>query len=120
MPALSLFGYWDSYLSAALYSGNTMSATIHVTLETRDRMPKEIQERLQWNKPDDFALEVSTWSFEEMNVPAYPAHRVFLNVARQLRGYAQEPDDLYLLIRERSLGWTKDRRETRYDIQQFD
>jgi hypothetical protein len=116
MPALNLVGRWDAYLSAALYSGNTMSASIFMSGAIRDRLPPEIQEQMTAVGFDMYRLDLSQWTMTELNVPAYPARRVFLNVARRLAVHSTRPDDVVLIIQERPIGWTKERVETRYDV----
>ncbi len=42
MPALSFLGFWDSYLSAALYSGNTLQGVIVISQASITALPKVI------------------------------------------------------------------------------
>jgi uncharacterized membrane protein YphA (DoxX/SURF4 family) len=92
MPLFNFFECWDSYLSAALYSGNTPNARIFVSQEVFDRLPPDVRPHAQpdWASeagPDaDGFYEVNTfnWAMAEMNVPGYPAERVARGVARRL------------------------------------
>ena len=45
-PALSFFDLWDSYLSAALYSGNKNQGAIYMTDAIADRLPVQLGEVL--------------------------------------------------------------------------
>jgi hypothetical protein len=42
-PALSFFGWWDNYLSWALYSGNKTEASLYVTSAVKDRLPEPVR-----------------------------------------------------------------------------
>ena len=43
-PALSFFNLWDSYLSAALYSGNKNQGAIYMTQAVADHLPDEVDD----------------------------------------------------------------------------
>lgn len=80
LPPLSLFGYWDKYLSAALYSGNTLSAWIQLDDAATRKLPPAI---LKYQ----FGSEIDTfqWAISELNVPPYPEPRIYRALARHLR-----------------------------------
>ncbi len=81
-PALSFFNLWDNYLSAALYAGNKNEATIYLDGPVFDKLPDAIQEYVEDDK-----LDISDWSYGELNVPPYPEIRIYKNVARSLCRY---------------------------------
>jgi uncharacterized membrane protein YphA (DoxX/SURF4 family) len=83
LPALSLLDFWDSYLSAALYSGNTDQAVIYVTPPVIDRLPQAIRPHI-WQRSQPFFLDINRWSYGELNVPLYPEPRIYRRVARQI------------------------------------
>ncbi len=114
MPLFSFWGLWDAYLSAALYSGNTPSATLAVSDAMRERLPPEAQAHAQ---PTSEGWEVSLfgWCYEEMNVPPYPAWRFYRAVARHVRGHATEPGEVILVVQGRPHWRTGDRQEARED-----
>lgn len=65
MPAFSFFNAWDSYLSFALYSGNTNGG--------------QVVSEGEFGRTD-----ISAWAFDELNVPAYPETRIFKSIARSM------------------------------------
>jgi hypothetical protein len=113
LPGLNLLGLWDSYLSAALYSGTTLEARIEFTLEQRERLPVDIRRQLR-RGDDKWELDLGVWSMNELNVPDYPARRVFLNVATKLAAELNDPEGVVLVIGERPDWATGHRRETDY------
>lgn len=46
-------------------------------------------------------LPLYEWSMTELNVPPYPEVRVYRQLARSLCGYADEPRQIELIIKER-------------------
>ncbi len=83
LPALSLFGWWDAYLSSALYSGNTAQAIVYVDQVALRRFPDSVREHI-WQKSEPMFLDVNRWSYGELNVPAYPALRVLRQVGHAI------------------------------------
>jgi DoxX len=96
LPLLNFFDCWDSYLSAALYSGNTPDARIFISEDVLDQLPNDVKYhvRLGGKTPEDldpdcrYEVDVGGWSMAELNVPSYPAERVYRGLARRL---AQRP-----------------------------
>jgi hypothetical protein len=92
LPLLNFFEWWDSYLSSALYSGNTPDARIFICQDVLNRLPNNVKYhvRVCWDTPDDFdpdcpyEVDLSGWSNAELNVPSYPAERVYRGLARRL------------------------------------
>ena len=104
MPALSFAGWWDSYLSAALYSGGTSEAVVRFGEPVYAGLPARARAAAV-REGDRYALNVSRWSFAELNVPAYPEERIFRRAARSLCERAGAPGDVTLEIRERPRLW---------------
>jgi len=101
MPALSFFDLWDSYLSAALYSGNTNQAVIYLSPAAIDRMPAAIHPHI-WTSSRPFFLDVNRWSYGELNVPLYPEPRIYKKVAERICAYAgNSSSDIRLRIKEK-------------------
>lgn len=115
MPALSLFGLWDAYLSSALYSGNVRGAVVYVSRSLTDRLPPEIQTFVQTNTDDRNVLSLSRWSWKELNVPLYPERRIFKNVARAICAYVGHASGVTLAIEERPDWLTGARVTAHYD-----
>jgi hypothetical protein len=98
MPALSFWGLWDSYLSAALYSGNTLQAVIVLPPASLAALPPIIR-RNTWQQTAPAFIDLNRWSYDELNVPAYPAERVLRRVAlRACRAYLPAPGGTLLLL----------------------
>jgi len=75
LPALSFVGVWDAYLSAALYTGNTIQAVVVVPPDAVERFPRMLA-RNTWQASPPAFIDINRWSYDELNVPAYPAERV--------------------------------------------
>jgi hypothetical protein len=86
-PALSFAGAWDNYLSWALYSGNKDEADLYFNDAVYDKLPESLQDYVTDEGPDRDGLNIGEWSFGELNVPAYPERRVYLQVQRSLCRY---------------------------------
>ena len=103
LPALSLAGSWDNYLSWALYSGNKDQATYYITDALYDRLPEEAQDYVYEDEAGTDRLDIYEWSWDELNVPVYPERRIYLAIAKWVCGYARTPQDLRLNIRGKAL-----------------
>ncbi len=114
MPFFSFLGLWDSYLSAALYSGNEIQGDVIISPKVHDRLVKAIQRHCE-AQGGTFVVDLDSWAVEELGVPGYPARRVFRCVARSFCALAAEPADVVLLIHEPPHWRTGIRRQTRED-----
>lgn len=99
LPVLNFFDRWDAYLSAALYSGNTVRAEIVLPTGTRDALPPELRKHCPAGFDGACRVDLFDWSIEELNVPAYPAERVYRRIARQLAAHAPDPAAARLILR---------------------
>jgi hypothetical protein len=84
LPALSFIGWWDLYLSAALYSGNAPIAVMRISESLRDHLPTHVKQHVFKTSRGDLMLPFHEWSLAELNVPPYPETRVYRQIARQL------------------------------------
>jgi len=100
-PALSFFGWWDMYLSAALYSGNTPVGVVRISEQVRARLPVAAQQQVFTTKRGELMLPFYEWSLADLNVPPYPEVRVYRQMARQVCVYAESPREIELIIKER-------------------
>jgi hypothetical protein len=136
MPLFNFFEWWDSYLSVALYSGVTPTARVYISQDVYDRLPPEVTTayvRWRWDAtPDDpcpYEVDFFNWAVGEMNVPSYPAERVWRGFARRLGEWpektaATSPENtpptedrpavrVILILRGRADWQTGDRQEKR-------
>jgi hypothetical protein len=100
LPAFSLIGLWDSYLSSALYSGNNYRGVIYITQPVMDRLPAALHKYV-WTDVQPMFLDTTLWAYGELNVPVYPEPRVFRRITEQVCAYAERPSDVQLGLRER-------------------
>src|SRR5215217_1885938 len=100
MPLFSFFGLWDSYLSASLYSDNIKRATLHISESVKDRLPETVRSSVNTSGASDSStINLTEWSYKELNVPPYPEDRVFKNAARHVCAYAEEPSEVTLMVK---------------------
>jgi uncharacterized membrane protein YphA (DoxX/SURF4 family) len=120
MPAFSLFGWWDSYLSSALYSGNTDQAVIYMSPEVIARLPAAARPHV-WQETRPFFLDINRWSYGELNVPLYPEPRIYKNIAKQICAYAGTySSDVRLRIKLKPNLFTAYRNSVFYDCDHLD
>lgn len=108
LPALSYLGWWDSYFSFALYSGNAATADMFLTAPMAERMPEHLKPFVHPVHPNVvaaspalrglFVFDAQTWAQTELGVPPLPEPRGFKSVARSVARLAQDPDDVRLVI----------------------
>jgi len=115
MPALSLVGLWDSYLSGALYSGNIAEAVIAVSPAAKPRLPPEMLRYVITNRQNVDVLVVGDWSLGELGTPPYPQARVYRALARRVCDLAAAPTEVRLVIFERPRPWSASRETTTAD-----
>jgi uncharacterized membrane protein YphA (DoxX/SURF4 family) len=101
-PMLSFFGYWDHYLSAAMYTSNTNHGTIYFSDKLFDRLPDGIQDYARVETPEIDSIDIAEWSANELNVPPYPEVRIYKSVARKICEYAQNPSEARLSVTSKS------------------
>jgi uncharacterized membrane protein YphA (DoxX/SURF4 family) len=108
LPALSYPGWWDSYFSFALYSGNTAKADLFLSAPLAQRLPERLQPFVHPVHPDVvlsnpglrgvFVFDMQTWAQTELGVPPLPEPRAFKAVGRAVGRFAQDANDLQLYI----------------------
>jgi hypothetical protein len=100
-PVLSFFNLWDSYLSAALYSGNKNLGAIYMTEAVADHLPDSVDDDVIQEADGLDKLLVNDWSFDELNAPAYPEIRIYKSAARKLCEFAARPADVRLEVQRK-------------------
>jgi predicted DCC family thiol-disulfide oxidoreductase YuxK/uncharacterized membrane protein YphA (DoxX/SURF4 family) len=103
LPLLSFFNAWDSYLSAALYSGNLTEAEIYITDAGKASLPVPIQDRIVHVSADTNVINLQRWAIEDLNVTPYPETRVYKAVARSVCSQSRDQTQLVLVIREQRM-----------------
>jgi hypothetical protein len=103
LPLLSFVNLWDSYLSAALYSGNLTEAEIYTNDRGRDSLPHSFRAHLVHASDDTNVLNIQRWAIEDLNVTPYPEVRVYKKIAKDVCLHLRNSADLVLLVRERRL-----------------
>jgi predicted DCC family thiol-disulfide oxidoreductase YuxK len=103
LPVLSFFNSWDSYLSAALYSGNITEAHIYTTDRGKAALPAKLARYAVRTSDNTNVINLAQWAIEDLHVMAYPETRVFKAAARSLCARLSDPSELVLIVREQRL-----------------
>jgi len=117
MPVLSFFDLWDSYLSSALYSGNTDQSVIYVSASVLAHLPAALRPHV-WQQKEPYYLDVNRWAYGELNVPVYPEPRIYRRVAAQICATpGSSPGEILLRIRRKPGVFTGARQSLFYDCE---
>ena len=111
LPVLGYFGWWDSYFSFALYSGNTATADVILVPSMAGRLPEPMR-RFAHPLNEDviaanpglrglFMLDLMAWAQAEVGVPPVPEPRNYRAIGRAIARYAEQPTDVQLVISPR-------------------
>ena len=100
-PVLSFAGWWDLYLSSALYSGNTPNVAIRINEEVRERLSPETRQLVFSSRTGELILPIYEWSMSDLNVPQYPEVRVYKRLGRFICRVGGNQPDIELIIQER-------------------
>jgi hypothetical protein len=108
LPILGCYGWWDSYLCFSVYSGATDRGSILISAALKERLPAPMQRFAQPIRPGAPAgpgiplqFDFRNWAETEIKVPPIPEKRAYLSVARYLCAWAEQPEDLRLIIEAR-------------------
>jgi predicted DCC family thiol-disulfide oxidoreductase YuxK len=107
LPLLSFVNLWDSYLSAALYSGNIAEAEIYTSDSAKNSLPEGFKAYLVHTSDDTNVINIQRWAIEDLNVTPYPEVRVYKKIAKDVCLHLRNPADLLLLVREQRLFFSK-------------
>ena len=97
-PALSFVGWWDLYLSAALYTGTSPVGVMRLSESMRDKLPQKAQAHLFRTGKGELILPFYEWSIAELNTPPYPEPRAYRQIAKQICEYSS---DVSLTVKSR-------------------
>jgi len=121
LPILSFWGWWDMYLSGALYSGNTAVAVIRINEEIREKLPQKAwQHVFQTKSGGEQMLPILEWAMTELNVPVYPEPRVFKQVTRTLCKLTKDKSEVELVMKERPAFFDGSYQVTRISCEQLE
>jgi hypothetical protein len=84
----------------SLYSRNTKNAVLYVDKAAEDSLPEAIREfavKSEVNSANT-RISITKWSWEDLNVPAYPESRVLQNVAKHVCEEAGDPSGIRLVV----------------------
>ncbi|HEY2246549.1 MAG TPA: hypothetical protein VGH70_03810 [Bradyrhizobium sp.] len=103
LPVLSFFNLWDSYLSAALYSGNLTEAQIYISDVGMASVPAGVRSRTVHTSPNTNVLNIQRWAIEDLNVMPYPETRAYKAIGRSVCHDVRTPGQLVLIVHEQRL-----------------
>jgi hypothetical protein len=101
LPSLSFWGWWDVYLSGALYSGRTAVAVVRVDARVYEKLPETAKRQVFTTKGGEQMLPLFEWAMADLNVPPYPEARLYKQVAREICKSADDQSQVELIIRGR-------------------
>ena len=102
LPILNFFGYWDSFLSGAYYSGNTEIPAIYINDEVFEKLPPTAKSSVfQTKTTNKKILPPFEWSIADTNAPVYLEERVFRQVTLEVCKLTTDKDNVELIIRKR-------------------
>jgi len=102
MPLFSFVGWWDSYLSSSLYSGNVTSGAILVSDAVNSELPGYIRGYVRHVKGTNNVLQITKWSLGELNVPPYPEMRVYREIGADVCKLTNNSPDVTLAVQVKS------------------
>ncbi|MGI8468746.1 MAG: hypothetical protein ACR2N3_09855, partial [Pyrinomonadaceae bacterium] len=101
LPILSFFGWWDMFLSGALYSGNVEIPVIRINENVFEKLPPTAKSTVFQTKSGQQMLPLFEWSIADTNAPVYLEQRVFRQAAFEVCKLADDKNQVELIIRER-------------------
>jgi hypothetical protein len=103
LPLASFFNLWDSYLSAALYSGNLTQAEIYLSDAGAAALPEDVRRFTVHSSANTNVINLQRWAIEDLNETPYPEARVYKALARSVCARLPDPAQLVLVVREQRL-----------------
>lgn len=121
LPLLNFFGYWDGFLSGALYSGNVEIPAIRIGGDVYENLPRAAQSVVFRTKSgDQQILPLFEWSINDMNAPVYLERRVFVQCLKEICRLANDRNQVELIVRERPTILDGNYRISRIGCSEFD
>lgn len=82
LPALNFIGFWDDYLSFALYAGGNEKMMICFDRQNAPEIIKSYK-TAPFCGDDELTISITKWSLTELQVPVYPQERVYREIKEQ-------------------------------------
>lgn len=102
LPVLNFFGYWDSFLSGAYYSGNVEIPAIRINQEVFEKLPPNAKLTVfQTQMTNEKILPPFEWSIADTNAPVYSEERIFRQITREICKLSEDKNQVQLIIRKR-------------------
>ncbi len=98
MPFFSFFGWWDSYPSWSLYSGNVDGANIFCSDAVAAKLPGYLQKYITHIGSNKNRLDMRDWTMGELNVPGYPESRVYRLIAADVCRLSDNSTEMAVLV----------------------
>lgn len=102
MPSFSFFGWWDSYPSWSLYSGNVDGANIFCSDAVAKQLPDYFQKYITHTSSNNNRLSMRDWTMGELNVPGYPESRVYRRIAADVCRLSDNSTEMALYIQKKT------------------
>jgi uncharacterized membrane protein YphA (DoxX/SURF4 family) len=102
MPFFSFFGWWDSYPSWSLYSGNVAGASIYCSDAVAKQLPYYVQKYIKHVSSNNNLLDVRDWTMGELNVPGYPESRVYRRIGGEVCRLSDDSPEMAMYIQEKT------------------
>lgn len=87
LPVLSFAGKWDTMQSYMTFSGKVKYGKLYIPDDMTGRLPDSIKNQLKRMEATPY-VEITLWSLEVLDVPAYAEERVY----NQIRNYVCQYD----------------------------
>ncbi|MBK7426658.1 MAG: hypothetical protein IPI60_06345 [Saprospiraceae bacterium] len=99
MPALNIKDKWDAYLSFNLYTERISHMFVALRQQAIDELDPQHLEYLAFENLIDEGkvIDIERWSFEEMNVPVYPSHKVHCAIGNYFCSKVSNEQNLMLV-----------------------
>jgi hypothetical protein len=100
LPIFYFFGWWDTYLSSMMYTGNVKHMIICVK-DSNEVTTKSLRPFYGNDYKDvcngDATINVTRWAIKELKVPVYPEKRVYLKIKESfIKTYPAAQFNVYL------------------------
>ena len=101
MPAFSFAGWWDLYLSGALYAGNAPVGVVRINDQVQAQISQTAKEQIFKSSSSELMLPLHQWSEVELNVPPFPEVRAYRQLTLQICTRTNNSEGVELIIKSR-------------------